>query len=171
MSPQWTENLDRMLLQTTEEHWFTDKDKVRRIQTLGNVILALVIASLDFISKVIQILFMKAVILWLSMNTSKVVNRSFSLLYFATLVNLMAFSLNFSEFKCSKNHSVPQIIHGINKHRLNEITSSYWKNYLVIGIPYFPFKYTGNPSFFWKRSGKKGDKNRWNHVLIYRVIS
>ena len=30
---------------------------------------------------------MKAVILWLSMNTSKVVNRSFSLLYFAAFVN------------------------------------------------------------------------------------
>ena len=29
---------------------------------------------------------MKAVILWLSMNTSKVVNRSFSLLYFAAFV-------------------------------------------------------------------------------------
>ena len=33
MSSQWTENVDRMLLQTTEEHL---QDKVRRIQTLGN---------------------------------------------------------------------------------------------------------------------------------------
>ena len=40
---------------TDDRRTFTDKDKVRRIQTLGNVILALVIASLDFISKVIQI--------------------------------------------------------------------------------------------------------------------
>ena len=40
---------------TDDRRIFTDKDKVRRIQTLGNVILALFIALLDFISKVIQI--------------------------------------------------------------------------------------------------------------------
>ena len=40
---------------TDDRRTFTDKDKVRRIQTLGNVILALVIALLDFVSKVIQI--------------------------------------------------------------------------------------------------------------------
>ena len=36
MSSQWTENVDRMHVATGDSRTFTDKDKMRRIQTLGN---------------------------------------------------------------------------------------------------------------------------------------
>ena len=56
---------------------------MRRIQTLGNVILALLIALLDFISKVIQsFVYEICHSLARQENTSKEVNSSFSLLFF-----------------------------------------------------------------------------------------
>ena len=67
---------------TDDRRTFTDKDKVRRVQTLGNVILALVIALLDFVSNVIQIFVYEIRHSLLAMNTSKEVNRSFHYCFF-----------------------------------------------------------------------------------------
>ena len=64
-----------------------DKDKVRRIQTLGNVILALVIALLDFVSKVIQIFVYEIRHSLARHDTSKEVNSSFSLLLFFFVIS------------------------------------------------------------------------------------